>query len=274
MKRGIFFTFMIFLLFSSLLLYVLEISKVYSARKEIPLYDMHISRMSYVADDISTDVSQIYGIGYSPSLGQNHTTYRYMFSHRTGLNPLINKYFSFINSTYREQGNFALNITLERTFANISCDDGIFVLRNFTSLETLAYANTSRILNSSIELYTDASFSNDDEWSEVPGHANVSLVVRNPSGTIVDRVYSLRKTILNTYYLNFTTGEIYIEFGNVGAGEEGIRIRSDVPYDANVTVVSTALPLDNARCKFEGSQLSYVQQVAAFSGPIRLTPGR
>ncbi|GEM_PF-5689311 len=274
MSKGILMTFVVVLLFTSLILYTLEISNIYSSKRGLSEYSMHLSRLSLVSDDLSTDISDIYGVGYGRTLDYNYTFHKYYIHAMTGnMSQYFTAYLNYL-PTYASTLHSNLSITIPNyTYANITCGDGIFLERDYNANSTYLYVNSSPALyNVSIVLYVDSDYLDSIPWGASPNHTPVYLKVVARNGTVVNSVFSLNKNVNNVYAFKFASGRLYIGFGDVGVGSAGIRIWGEHSYEGNLTVVmpnssSTGLP-----CYYYDTKFLFMQGVANEKGAIQLVP--
>ncbi len=262
-------TFISVLVFLSLILFMFEMNNSYRERGGISEYNMHMSRLSYALDDLSTDLSEIYGIKYSATFLQNHTVQSFQVE-SVERSPYLqlSDYEDYLNTTYRQKTHSNLTFSIARNVSQISCNNRLYLLRNYSSNETYVYFNKTGIYNASITLYVYSDYVNGIPWFEFLMETPVHFKASSMTGTDVNQLYHLRKAINNRYRLNYTDGELNVEFGDVGKGVEGVYIWGAPEYDVNITLFLENSTSTSISCHYTDSQFSYAQDIMNESGSI------
>lgn len=269
MNKGVFMTFISVLIFLSLILFMFEVGNSYKYRRTIYEYDSHMSRLSYALDDLSTDLSEIYGVAYTGRITQNYTMQSFIVK-KINRDPYLqlSDYQTYLNTIYRQGTHSNMTFSVNGNASEIYCDDDLFLLRNYTSNEAYVYLNDSSIYNASITLYVYSNYVNGIPWTEHASETPVYLRASSNTGTDINQLYYLRKTLDNRYLLNYTDGELNVEFGDVGKGTEGIHIWGSPQYDVNITVTMTANDSTSISCYHANSYFTYAQDIMNESGVI------
>ncbi|MGC9057998.1 MAG: hypothetical protein ACP5H8_02850 [Candidatus Micrarchaeia archaeon] len=273
-RRGIFVTIIVVMLFTSVVLYSYELTKVYQERRYIYEHSQYGSRLSFMENMVSVNMQELYGIRYGSRITQNYTYHSFNSSKVSGLSSRFSEYYYFLNNSYIPLVHSNISISADTSKAGIHCDDGILVSKNYSSNSIIVYTNSTPLSNSTIYVYVDSKLVNSTPWGSSPGSPDtyIYLNVKSRSGTDVDAVYFLDKDWTNVYVLNYTDGVVYVRFGVIGIGSEGISVEGLPVSTANITVSVPSQYSRTSACYFTGSNMTYSQQVAGAYGEIPAMP--
>lgn len=267
MARGIFMTFILILIFSALVMYSFEVVSTYSSARAIPLQETyHLGMLSYY-DDVGTDLSDMYGLQYSQLVLQNGTLYKFSLAQRTSVSSPSSKYRNYVRDVFQNITQRNISLSFSNLTLNITCGDGLFVRKNFSANDTILFLNTSSLSNASITLNVSAPLTSSQPWPS-SGSLPVHLRVISGGTENVNTVFYLSKAVLNRYTLNYSGQIIYIDFGNVGTGTEGIRIWGSRTYIADIAVLQNATQSAARPCYFGGTQLNASSAAINVTGQI------